>query len=810
MSRTTVIVSDSLEMNSESTLCRLCIKNNESCFSIFTSNVTCEMPVKDVLQDLVGLQVALGDGLPGVICPLCLKKLMEFRDFKRICFESDAELRKCPSRNCFKSIKEERTADDNMGSSAETKECIQDTIEGTSQFACSVQRTEIFIPLENCQLPQANMLSNVKEENEQLFSEGNYPAFNSPNTAGISSEASDPLATHDLCTVKEENEQLLSEGNYPAFNSPNTVGISSEASDPLATHDLPTFTKDENLIDDWKMTNDSTAEATGLSTPDKVLMETTPTSCMLKGRNVRIDVSNDCIAPSISVKQFQSKAVGFHVENGRNVIDRDFEERNTLHADEITYNSIPDYAQSYKNHIPASKNSGNSGATMTVVGGIGDAPNITDSLRLIRIGESRRSGIEAVMEDKEEISNCQIKNPSSSFKSNEKLYHCSHCRYRFNTNDDLIKHMEIHFGASNLNLNDESFIGKDESLTVPASREESSNSCESSTTSETLIGLKRKREGPMQKVKTPVTRISGGMGEKKTVERMRSSGGDGKQHTKNKSSKSTSCASNLQNHEVGGTKGWPFNCRLCNKSFTLRGSFANHMYTHTGKKHPCGICSKSFATKAHLTQHMPTHTGEKPYSCRICSKPFRQRSHLTDHIRSHSGEKPFTCNDCNKSFTRKSILIRHLRTHTGEKRFSCKTCRKCFIQSAHLASHLQTHSGESPFSCSDCAKSFSTKSTLMVHQRLHKKEKPYSCSYCAKSFPTKSRLTVHLRSHTGEKPFSCDYCANSFTRKDTLIQHLPVHTGEKPFSCNICDKSFSRKNILTKHVRTHAEEKPYS
>ena len=56
------------------------------------------------------------------------------------------------------SIKEEKAADGSVGSSAETKECIQDTIEGTSQFACSVQTTEIYIPLEDCQSPQANMM----------------------------------------------------------------------------------------------------------------------------------------------------------------------------------------------------------------------------------------------------------------------------------------------------------------------------------------------------------------------------------------------------------------------------------------------------------------------------------------------------------------------------------------------------------------------------------------------------------------------------------------------------------------------------
>ncbi|XP_046408153.1 gastrula zinc finger protein XlCGF57.1-like [Ischnura elegans] len=505
------------------------------------------------------------------------------------------------------------------------------------------------------------------------------------------------------------------------------------------------------MIDDWKITNNSTAEATGLSTRDEVLMETTSTSCMLKESNGRISLSHDSIAPAVSVTNSQSTAVTSHVGKGRNdVVEEDLEEGSAPHADNILSNLIPDDGPSYMKHIPASKNSEN-GATMNVVGGRGDALNITDSLRLIRISENRRSGIEAIREDQEDISNCQIKNPSSSYKSNEKLYHCFNCKCGFNAKNDLIKHMEIHFGDSNLYLNDESSMGKDESLTVPASSKDSNKSCESST-SETLKESKRKRQGPMQKVKTPVLKISGGMKEKETVGRVRSSGGDGKPNTKNKSSKSTSCARNLPNHTLGGTKGGPFNCSLCNKSFAVSSSLSSHMGMHTGRKqYPCTVCSKSFPRSSQLSSHMPTHTKEKPYSCY----------------------------DCARSFSWKSDLVVHLRTHTGEKPFSCKICLKSFVRTSHLTSHMQMHSGE----------------------------RPHSCNYCSKSFTRRDRLILHLRSHTGEKPFPCDNCSKSFARKDRLILHMNTHTGEKPFSCKMCSKRYADSSNLYAHLRTHVEVK---
>ncbi|XP_046407374.1 uncharacterized protein LOC124172018 [Ischnura elegans] len=152
--------------NSEGTPCRLCMKKNDNYYyNIFTSNLASTMTVEDAIHELVGLRVAVDDGLPSALCPLCMEKLIEFSDFKRICLESDAELRKFSSRNYSRHM----------------------------------------------------------------------------------------------------------------------------------------FTEDEKVIGNSEMTNDSMTEAIGLSTPDRVLVETTPTSHLLAERNVWIDLKNDCIGSSASV-----------------------------------------------------------------------------------------------------------------------------------------------------------------------------------------------------------------------------------------------------------------------------------------------------------------------------------------------------------------------------------------------------------------------------------------------------------------------------------------------------------------------------
>ncbi|XP_046407361.1 uncharacterized protein LOC124172007 [Ischnura elegans] len=132
------------------------------------------------------------------MCPLCLRKLTELSVFKMTCLESDAKLRNFSGINCFRSIQGEEAADDKLGTPPETNGCIGDVIEGTSHLTCSAQRTEIYIPVLDSQQLGSNMLVTVKDENKDPLSEGNYPEMNTPDPAGIPSNALDPLETDDL------------------------------------------------------------------------------------------------------------------------------------------------------------------------------------------------------------------------------------------------------------------------------------------------------------------------------------------------------------------------------------------------------------------------------------------------------------------------------------------------------------------------------------------------------------------------------------------------------------------------------------
>ncbi|XP_046407882.1 uncharacterized protein LOC124172488 [Ischnura elegans] len=228
MSRTTSILTDSSENKSESDLCRLCRKNNYYFYNIFTSNVSCEITVKDALHDLIGLQVAVGDGLPTTLCPPCLEKLTEFSVFKKICLESNTVLRSISPRNYCRSIQGEEAADEELGTPAETKDCVEDDIQGYSHLNCSLETTEIYIPVPDSHQPRANMLVTVKDENKDPLSEGNYPVMNTVDPAGIPSVALHPLATDDLSIQGDQvaDDELGSSADTKDFIQDEIQGTS--------------------------------------------------------------------------------------------------------------------------------------------------------------------------------------------------------------------------------------------------------------------------------------------------------------------------------------------------------------------------------------------------------------------------------------------------------------------------------------------------------------------------------------------------------------------------------------------------------
>ncbi|XP_046407438.1 zinc finger protein 211-like [Ischnura elegans] len=695
----------------------------------------------------------------------------------------------------------------------------------------------------------------VKEENIDPLGEENDEVVNKTAPDGFESDARDPLAIDDLsgrgtymsssvkvdksgddeeeydCTDWASNDLMPHASADQPQASPASEGkeVDDEGRGVVLT-DLdwklieskkepspeesdaakPTLNENGEFIENLGMAVESTAEAAGLPAPERSQMKTSSASYLLALRDVRTDQSYGRLPLSTTATLIQSKSGASHAEEGRNVVDKDLGKSSARIHGEGTSCLFPSDGQSYTKDIQGSKISGV--GTRKKFFGVGcDALDTTESLGCIESREKRENGNEALIGEKEEMCNYIIKNPGNSCRSNESSYHFLSTRDGVNFKDEVSKHLQTNLGARNLDGDVQLSEGQDESIKAIVSNEESDTLC-STSSSNTLGGMKMKRKGMRGKGNGPIKENSGRMGERKSLRKNREiSTVDEKLCPQNASLKSHSCIGNCCDQPCGSSMERVYSCSEGTKTLPQSRILSEHIVKHAKEEsYSCEMCDKCFFRTDHLNEHLRTHRGEKPYSCDVCSKSFSSKEILVKHSRIHSGERPFSCSICCKSFYRTYDLTVHMRTHSGEKPFSCEVCSKSFVRRRNLNEHMRIHTKEKPYSCGVCSESFSSKKQLVIHCRRHTGERPFACSLCYKSFYHSSYLTVHMRTHSGEQPYSCNVCNKSFTRRCSLHEHMRVHTGEKPYSCEVCSKSFSSKSVLVKHCRVHTGERPYS
>ena len=109
-----------------------------------------------------------------------------------------------------------------------------------------------------------------------------------------------------------------------------------------------------------------------------------------------------------------------------------------------------------------------------------------------------------------------------------------------------------------------------------------------------------------------------------------------------------------------------FACNSCNKQFTSRRGFTQHMQVHTGRySYYCDTCRRGFTGKSEYNKHMRAHAGLK-YHCEYCSKPFVSKEKLGFHLSVHTGLYKFRCEKCDKGFNAKYEFNRHIVSHATE------------------------------------------------------------------------------------------------------------------------------------------------
>ena len=84
----------------------------------------------------------------------------------------------------------------------------------------------------------------------------------------------------------------------------------------------------------------------------------------------------------------------------------------------------------------------------------------------------------------------------------------------------------------------------------------------------------------------------------------------------------------------------PYQCSICDNSYTTKGSLKIHMdAVHEGKTpHQCSICNYSYARESSLKTHIKAvHEGKKPHKCSICDRSFVLKHQMKNHIKKIHG-----------------------------------------------------------------------------------------------------------------------------------------------------------------------------
>ncbi|KAF5270526.1 hypothetical protein FQR65_LT05424 [Abscondita terminalis] len=155
-------------------------------------------------------------------------------------------------------------------------------------------------------------------------------------------------------------------------------------------------------------------------------------------------------------------------------------------------------------------------------------------------------------------------------------------------------------------------------------------------------------------------------------------------------------------------------CTICNVEFSSKDEYKHHIKTHTQvsieqplndnlknkkKRYYCTICKADFSSKDHAN----THTGLRPYSCHVCSKSFsaydslRKHRYTKNHKEKENAKNPkkYVCDICHKEFQEAAELFAHnCQTSSGESVYRCQICKNAYLGRTALIDHMRIHVGQ--------------------------------------------------------------------------------------------------------------------
>ena len=254
-------------------------------------------------------------------------------------------------------------------------------------------------------------------------------------------------------------------------------------------------------------------------------------------------------------------------------------------------------------------------------------------------------------------------------------------------------------------------------------------------------------------------------------------------------------------------------CEFCQKKYSVKREFDNHVRTHTRERHfTCPRCMQRFGTNSGLRAHICPRNYSQNVVTKInqcvnttsknvvdltsifppADSEETQRGFMVRQI----GEKldpRYICLDCGNHYSHKGDIYNHRilkfrknqsTTETNLKGVNISKKNKnvvdltCIFPPAnfkeakkgYMARQIQKGENlEKRLICLDCGKHFAK--NIYTHRKLHLGKNLYTCEFCQKRFAVKQHYEDHVRTHTGERPFTCSRCGFGFTSSRALGHH---------------------------------------
>uniref|UniRef100_A0A2H8TKR2 Zinc finger protein 184 n=1 Tax=Melanaphis sacchari TaxID=742174 RepID=A0A2H8TKR2_9HEMI len=292
-------------------------------------------------------------------------------------------------------------------------------------------------------------------------------------------------------------------------------------------------------------------------------------------------------------------------------------------------------------------------------------------------------------------------------------------------------------------------------------------------------------------------------------------------------------------------------CNLCNRKFTKRCYFTNHMLLkhninpNLPKQLTSIDCKKSIilpeniqltnkyenkvsvSIDNNLNNHVNKSNEKKSTVCTICNKQFAHLGALTNHMNIHVDCKPYKCQYCYRKFSKEGPYIMHERKHVLKN--EVKSASNLNTNNITVDEVPQTENcddfelvhnsvdGNSNgtnltniknlwFTCDVCEKKFSTPFQLNIHRKSHSDIVPYVCKICNRSYSLKFRWNWHLKGHY------IRFIANLKSKQHTNnlksnIGKLKIESINYPdkMKCRYCKKEYNSISQWKKHMRMSKE-----